>query len=275
MSKGFKMGIIAILISIPLVISILSINKNKDYGFSIYFFDAGKADCMLISNNDNYIMIDTGEEDLEKTILSYLKNNNISKLDYLILTHFDKDHIGSAGGVIKNVDVANVFQSNVPKESKYYDNYIEALQNKGIAAQTIEDDKTIKLGDMNIVVNGTDKVYGNNESNNSSLIVSVNYKDTNYLFMGDAQNARIKDYISEHTNKYDLIKIPYHGHYQKRLEDLINVVSPKMAVITSSTKEPEDSETIELLNKYNIACYLTRNGAIEVLSNGTDINVYN
>lgn len=109
MSKGLKMGIIAILISIPLVISILSINKNKDYGFSIYFFNAGKADCMLISNNDNHIMIDTGEEDLEKTILSYLKNNNISKLDYLILTHFDKDHIGSASGVIKNVDVANVF----------------------------------------------------------------------------------------------------------------------------------------------------------------------
>ena len=61
---------------------------------------------------------------------------------------------------------------------------------------------------------GPTDIYDSNESNNSSLIVSINYSDTNYLFMGDSQNNRIKDYLNQHNNEYDFIKIPYHGNYQ-------------------------------------------------------------
>lgn len=90
--------------------------------------------------------------------------------------------------------------------------------------------------------------------------------------MGDSQNSRIKDYLSEHENKeYSFIKIPYHGNYQKRLNDLLEVTSPKYAVITCSNSEPDISETIELLKKLNIKYYLTYDGSITVKSNGDEI----
>lgn len=116
--------------------------------------------------------------------------------------------------------------------------------------------------------------YDSNESNNSSLIISINYNNTKYLFMGDSQNSRIKDYLSEHNNEeYDFIKIPYHGNYQKRLNDLLEAISPKYAVITCSNSEPDVSETIELLNKLNIKYYLTNTGSITIKSDGNEIIV--
>ena len=274
---GNKMKISIILIIIVIFLACIyfykNSNENKNYNFKVYFWNCGKADCILISNNDKYIMIDTGEENLSNEILTYFKNHNITKLDYLIITHFDKDHVGSASTIIDSIEIDNVFQSNCPKESEYYTNYINSLANKNITAQTISGDKSFTLGDLNIVVNGPTEIYDSNESNNSSLIVSINYNDTNYLFMGDSQNDRIKDYLSEHTDKYDFIKIPYHGHYQKKLDKLLKTVMPSYAVITCSNSEPEDDETVELLSELGIKYYLTRNGNITILSDGKDIKI--
>ena len=267
---------ILLLIIMLLIISIIvyaSTKYEKEYNFKMYFFNAGKADSVLISNNDKYIMIDTGEEDLSDEILTYFKNNNITKIDYLIITHFDKDHVGSASNIIDNIEVENVLQSNVPKESIYYNNYLSSLNSKGITPQTISGDLEFTLGELEIKVNGPTVVYDNNESNNSSLIISIKYGNTSYLFTGDSQNDRIKDYITDNTNTYDFLKIPYHGHYQKKLDDLLEVVKPKYAVITSSNDEPEDDETVELLKKLNVNYYLTRNGSITVLSDGNEIKI--
>lgn len=272
--KKWVIIIIAIIIVISILFMIGKTNNNSDeYNFKIYFFNAGKADAILISNNDKYIMIDTGEESLSSEILSYFRNNNITTLDYLIITHFDKDHVGSASSVIDNINVLNVLQSNYPKESEYYNNYINSLNNKGISPITVSDNYELSLGDLNVIVNGPNKIYDKNESNNSSLIVSVYYQNTSYLFMGDAENARIKDYLSTHSESYDFIKIPYHGNYQKKLDELLETVNPKIAVITSSNKEMESSETINLLNNNNVKYYLTRNGSINIYSDGNEIIV--
>ena len=226
----------------------------------------------MISNNDKYIMIDTGEESLSKEILSYFNNNNISKLDYLIITHFDKDHVGSSSSIIDNIAVENVLQSNCPKESEYYDNYINSLESKSITPQTISGDLEFEIEDMKIKVNGPTKLYDSNESNNSSLIVSINYKNTNYLFTGDCQNDRIDDYIKENSiSKYDFIKIPYHGNYQKKLYDLLEKVQSSYAVITCAVDEPDISKTIELLDELKVKYYLTKNGSVTILSDGNEI----
>ena len=257
-----------------IIISLVLIHKKDDYSsydFKIYFFNAGKSDAIILSKNDHYIMIDTGEEDLSDDILKYFKNNNITKLDYLIITHFDKDHVGSASTIIDNIEIGEVLQSNVPKESEYYNNYISSLESKNITPVTIEGDYAIALDDLEIVVNGPDKIYDSNESNNSSLIVSVKDNENKFLFMGDAQNARIKDFMSINNDEYDFLKVPYHGNYLKRLDDLIEVKNIKYAVITSSNIELEDEDTIKVLNDYNVKYYLTRNGSITVLSDGNDI----
>lgn len=261
--------VIILIILIILLVSLLMIKKNDNYDLEIYFFNAGKADAILISKNDKYIMIDTGEEDLTDDILTYFRNHSIERLEYLIITHFDKDHVGSASSIIENIEVGSVLQSNVEKESDSYNNYLKALEDKNINPITVTDNYEIELEGMNIVVNGPNKIYDNNESNNSSLIVSIDYNDTSFLFMGDSQNARIKDFLELNDKTYDFIKMPYHGNYLKRLDELLNEIDVKYAVITN---EEYDNQTVDLLNKYNIDYYLTKRG-VRLLSDGNSIKI--
>ena len=123
-------------------------------------------------------MIDTGEESLSDDILKYFNENNITRLEYLIITHFDKDHVGSAASIIDNIDIGEVLQSNSPKESEYYTNYLTSLANKNINPTTVSGNYELSFEDLTIVVNGPVTIYEKNESNNSSLIVSVTASPT-------------------------------------------------------------------------------------------------
>lgn len=274
-----KKETIIVIVVITIIILLLAIfYKNKsissDYDFKVYFFNAGKADAILISKNDKYMMIDTGEDNLSDDILKYLQSNNITRLEYLIITHFDKDHVGSASSIIDNMEIGEVLQSNSPKESEYYTNYLNSLSEKNITPTTVSGDYEITLSDLTIDVNGPTTTYDNSESNNSSLIVSITNGNNKFLFMGDSENARIKDYINCYTETYDFIKIPYHGNYLKRLDNLLDVVNPNYGVMTCSASEGCDDETLEVLNNYNIKYYMTKNGSISVLSNGKNIKIY-
>ena len=249
------------------------VDDNTNYDFKIHFFDAGKADAIILSKNNKYIMIDTGEESLSDEIISYFNKNNITKLDYLIITHFDKDHVGSASKIIDTIKVENVLESNYPKDSIYYNNYRNSLENKNIEAKVISGDYEIEFDDIYLIVNGPYTIYDKNESNNSSLIVSVIYKDNKFLFTGDAQNQRLGDFINDNNDLYDFLKVPYHGNYLKRLDDLVKDRGIKYAVITSSKEKLEDTRTIDTLNNYKIKYYLTRLGSIDILSDGEKIKI--
>ena len=259
-----------IIIVIPILIFILigfiyfskKSNETDINDLEIYFFQAGKADAILISKNEKYMLIDTGESTLSTTILNYLKERNINRLEYLIITHFDKDHVGSASTIIDQIEIGEVLQSNVPKESEYYEKYLNSLK-----------EKNNTLSDLEIKVIGTNTIYEKNTSNNSSLIVEITNKNNKFLFMGDCENDRIKDFLTSNEETYDFIKIPYHGNYLKRLEELIDETSPTYGVMTCSKEEGCEEETIEVLNKNNIKYYMTKNGSIRIISNGDKITI--
>jgi len=271
-----KETIIILVITLIIVLGLSLIYKFKEvdnYNFKIYFFNAGKADAILISKNNKYIMIDTGEESLSNEILRYFKENNITRLEYLIITHFDKDHVGSASSIIDNIEIGKVLQSNVPKDSEYYTNYLNSLNVKNIEPVTVTGNYDISFDDLAINVNGPSTTYENNESNNSSLIVSIKNGENKFLFMGDSENARIKDFINDNKETYDFIKIPYHGYYLKRLGSLLENIDAKYGVMTCSSNLGCEEETINVLNNYNVKYYMTKNGGISVLSDGENIIV--
>lgn len=264
---------ILLVVVVSLLIFLLNID-NSTGKLKIYYFNAGKADSCIIYNDDFAVLIDTGEKELGSEILTYLEANNIKKIGYLIITHFDKDHVGGASYVLNEIQVDNVIQSNYPKESKVYTKYLNALSDKEITPVTLREDMSFNFGDVYFNINAPiEEVYSNNESNNSSLIVSMKYKNNSFLFMGDAENLRIEEYLDNNNASYDFLKVPYHGHYQTSLDDLLDVVKPKYSVITSSDDELEDNTTLELLNEVDCNTYLTRNGSILITSDGDTISI--
>ncbi|MBQ7802856.1 MBL fold metallo-hydrolase [Candidatus Saccharibacteria bacterium] len=263
-------------------IILFSSRESELRGLRIHVFDAGKADAILISNETegerHYVLIDTGESNLFPTIQKYFEKEGIEKLDALIISHFDKDHVGSAGEIIRNFQVSQVFQTNTTKDSDEVEAFLAAIKEKGNTPETIADENSVKglrIGEMEFLIQGPEKNYKRKESNNSSLIVKLKYKNTSYLFMGDAETERLEDFLETELGNgtYDFLKVPYHGHFQENLEELIKEIQPKYAVITSSFKELEDKETRRLLEGVGAKVYLARQGSIDVFSDGEKIEI--
>ena len=247
-----KTVIIILLLLVGVVGTIILFSKN--YNFKLYVLNAGKADSSVIYYKDKTIVIDTGEEDFYNTLNNHLKSHNSSKIDYLIITHFDKDHVGSASKLIDDYEIGTIYITNTIKESDYYKNYVASINKKNITPKIVTGDLDVSIDDLKIVINGPDKLYAYDESNNSSLIVSIKYKQHSFLFMGDALNERMKDYIETHDGSYDVIKLPHHGDYLKQDEELIKKYNPRTVIVSSNFI---DEKLKSLISKYNLTMHYT------------------
>lgn len=240
----------------------------------IICFQAGKADAFLLLTPESAVLIDCGEKGFGRTILAELEARGIEQLDMMMITHFDQDHVGGAARILNNFPVARVLQSNSPKDSEEYEKYVKALKNAGMEPETVRENLSFTLDGVTYTVNPPKRTkYNSDSSNNSSLIVSVENGANRFLFTGDAQDERIEEFLTLEQGTYDFLKVPYHGHWQESLMLLMGVVKPRYAVITSSDDEPEDAETLELLESFGAETFLTRNGNIRVTSDGATLRV--
>jgi len=240
----------------------------------VRYFSAGKADAILLYTDESAVLIDTGLDGYASQILRELNRLGIDSLDAMILTHFDKDHIGSADEVLENISVGHVWVSDSPKDSDEYEDLMEALEQTGIHAEMVFGDEreTFELDGITYTIDGPDEEeYKDNPSNNSSLIVSVQYGETSFLFMGDAQNDRIREYLEDDASSYDVLKVPYHGNYQKQLKNLIASVQPEIAVITCSSFEGGEEKTMNLLEENGVETFRTDKGSVLIASDGKNI----
>ena len=240
----------------------------------VHFFDAGKADAILLTTADSAVLIDAGEKGFGKSILAYLEERGVEKLDYLIVTHFDKDHVGGAAKVINNIAVGVVLQSNCPKDSEEYEKYVKALANAGVEPVTVREALTFALDGVTYAVDPPrQESYADDPSNNSSLIVSVTNGADRFLFTGDAQTARLAEFLSGDVPACDVLKLPHHGKDGPLLAALLAAARPAYAVITSSDEEPESAAVVEALERAGAAVLLTRNGAVTLRSDGDGVEI--
>ena len=238
----------------------------------VYFFAAGAADAIAITTENSTVVIDCGEKGFGKEIVSWLEERGIDYIDYLIITHFDQDHVGGAAKVINSVTVGTVLQSNCPKDSSEYEKYAAALENAGLEAVTVTSAMTFTLDGVTYTVDPPRSgSYDEDASNNSSLIVSVVNGGDRLLFLGDAMTERLEEFLDTNSDTYDFIKVPHHGREETLMETLIASVQPETAVITSSDDEPEDESTVKTLENAGIAVFYTRTGAVALTSTGSGV----
>ena len=243
-----------------------------DGQLNVYVFSAGKADAALIYTDTHAVLIDCGEKGFGKDILDFMKENDIGSLDCMIITHFDKDHVGGAAKILGSVEVKQVFQSNYPKDSGEYDKYVQRLEECGIAPVTVRETVSLSFGGVSFTIDPPEQeLYETDPSNNSSLITSVELGDCSLLFAGDAEDDRMAEFAAENERDYDFLKVPYHGHYQYGLDSFVASVKPEYAVITCSLKEPEDSKTAAVLKQAGAEVFLTRKNAVKVVCDGKTV----
>ena len=219
------------------ILIILIIHKFYPYinsNLEVTYLDVGQGDSTFIKfpHNQSNILIDTGglvNSDYYVTIsktIPYLKSKGITKIDCLILTHGDYDHMGETINLINNFKVSNVI-FNCGNYNSLEKELILALNNKKI--NYVSCIKKLKINKTSFQFLNT-REY-NNENDDSNVIYFEYYYK--FLFMGDAGTKKENDIIEKYNlNNIDFIKIGHHGSNTSSSKEFINEINPKYSLIS-------------------------------------------
>ena len=266
-------SIISIIIAL---LTLLGCASAPESGMDIYTFSIGKADCSLLSFDGMNVLIDTGEEDDGDDIVNELKALKVEKLDLVILTHFDKDHIGGFPTIADTFPMEQVVMPDYVRDSDCYRAMAEALSVRGIPAERLTADVAFELGKAKFTVYTSTKAYDPEKGNDNqmSLVTAVVFGQTRLLFMADAEGGWLKDLCYGGVELgCDVIKIPCHGKWQKNITALLALSLPSYAIVTDSNKNPADDKTLDALNTMDIKTLRTIDGDIHLFTDGKKVTV--
>ena len=229
--------------------------SNNNTSLKTYFFNVGQADSILIQNNEKNMLIDAGNNEDGEMLVNNLKQLNVEKIDYLIGTHPHEDHIGGMDNIINNFEIGTIYMPNVKTNTKTFEDVLDAVSNKNLKIETPKVNDTFLLGEANCkILSVTDD---EDNLNQSSIVIQLNFKDLSYLFMGDAEKE-IEESID--VGKVNILKVGHHGSDTSSSLDFINKIAPEVSIISvgkdNSYGHPSD-DVIKRLENIGSKVYRT------------------
>ena len=242
--------------------------------FEIYFLDVGQGDSAVINCDGHILMIDGGNADKSDYIYSFLKSHSFEKLDYIIATHPDADHVGGLAGALNYAGAGIVFCTDMENDTKTFQDFQKYLaMQKGMITVPNAGD-VFTLGTARVSILAPEK--GEKLTGNTSVVVRIVYGDTAFLFMGDAEWEDEHALVKSKTElKSDVIKIGHHGSDDSTSEEFLKKVKPSYAVISVGEENvyghPAD-EVLYRLEKTKTEVYRTDvHGLIRCTSDGKKV----
>lgn len=243
---------------------------------SIHYIDVDQADAILIISGEHSMLIDAGKNDTEDMLVEYIKEQKITKFDYVIGTHVHEDHIGGMDKIISNFEVENILFPKQTTTTKTFENFAKAVKAKNKKLYAPVSGEEFSFGDASFKVLAPNLSEYEN-ANNYSIVVKLTYKNKSFLFMGDALKQSEEEILSKgYDLKSDVLKIGHHGSKTSTSEEFLNEVSPK-AIIISCGKDNDyghpSKSTMNLIKKMKIPVYRTdESGTIILNTDGESIS---
>ena len=242
---------------------------------TIKFIDVGQGEAILIALPEKTMLIDAGPTGSAPKIEQVLQELGRNKIDYLVATHPDEDHIGGMADVISSTQIGTIYAPNKTNNTATYRKFLTAIQNNNLQITLAEAGTIIDQTDdykLEILWPKKDAIFP--ETNDYSIIIKLTVGNKTFLFTGDAPTSAILDANPGHI---DVLKLSHHGSRTGTNEQLVRRLSPTYAVLSyaldNSYGHPMQS-VLNALHKHSVEVWGTgANGTITITCDGTTIDI--
>ena len=240
----------------------------------VYFLDVGQADSILIKSNNEYLLIDGGNNNDGPLLVKYFQSLGIKEFKYIVGTHPHEDHIGGLDDVIKNFTIDNTYIPDAMTTTKTFEDLLDSIDEKNLTYKVPKINSTFPLGNANlkVIYTGTDT----SDLNNTSIVLKLTYQDISILLTGDATSETEKKILNKDINS-TVLKVGHHGSKYSSTESFLKKVNPKYAIISvgkNNIYNHPATTTINKLEKLNTQIYRTdQDGTILLETNGHNIDI--
>ncbi|WP_458189475.1 lamin tail domain-containing protein [Haladaptatus sp. NG-WS-4] len=232
------------------------------------------------------MLVDSGDwRNDGEHVLQYLRQHDITRIDHLVTSHADADHIGGHAAVIdyyetKANGIGAVYDPGIASSSETYQRYLDTVEKHDVTLyKTLAGDQ-INFGSVDVTVLGPPKQYlANKERNDNSIVLKVTYGKTSLLLPGDAAQQEEEYLVERYGSTLDatVLSAGHHGSKSSTGNALLDRVEPRIAVISSAYNSQyghPDEETLERFAAHNVQTYWTAvHGNIVLVSDGQDVTV--
>ena len=258
-------------LAISLFISLVLFHSNINYLYhhsNLYMIDIGQGDSFLLYDNYEAILIDTGGifkskiNQAEDILIPLFKSLGIKKINKIIITHGDFDHLGNSYSLVDKFKVDKVYFNH----NSYNKNELRLIEQ--LKKKKIDYEKMNNIKIKNFYLENLNYMHTDNE-NDASLVINIRYKNKYMLFMGDASIKTEKYLLNTYNfSNIDVLKVGHHGSITSTSEEFLKEIRPKIGLISCALvnkfKHPSN-EVIKRLKKYNVKIYQTRyDGGVKI-----------
>lgn len=222
--------------------------QNTGENVEITFMQAqDDADCTILRQGKNVVLIDTGLANNVEDTIGYLKQSGITKIAYLIITHPEQEKKDGTALILNTFQVEHIVQPIYQKENAQLDMINAHIEELKIPIIYPTRTRKFTVGDMKLVIYPPlKKRY--EKDNDYSLAVLVKHQDVNMVFTGDSEKKRLKELLEIHWPKVDILKVPNHGSSCSVSEEFLKKVQSQYAVVTAGEADAIVRDTYEELN---------------------------
>ena len=248
----------------------------------IYFVDVGQGDCTLIETPTNkHILIDGGGSEFgdfdvgESTLLPYLLDRRINTIDYMLISHFDSDHIDGLFAVMENLKIKNIIISKQGEKSDNFIRFQELVKNKKVNVLVVKKGDRIQIDKYSYfeILFPEENLIQDNILNNNSIVANFCSMGFKLLFTGDIEEIAEKRlwelYRDTDKLKSTILKVAHHGSKTSSTAKFLELVTPKIALIGVGEGNKfghPNNGVLDRIRDYTNKIYRTdKNGEIEII----------
>jgi competence protein ComEC len=254
---------------------------------AVHYINVGQSvSTLVVGPGGETMLVDTGHyNDDGEHVLRYLRRHDVTRIDHLVTSHNDADHIGGNAAVIEYYEteadgIGAVYDPGIAASTQTYAEYLDAVEEHDVTLYETREGDGIQFGEVDVDVLGPPDPYLESEARNeNSIVLKLTHGETSFLLSGDAEDDQEAYLIDAYGTELrsTVLKAGHHGSSSSSSGAFLDAVQPRAVVVSSAYDSqyghPHD-EVLQRLSERSIPTYWTAtHGDVVLVSDGRGVSV--